>query len=59
MLVFNVESVKSPEGLSYPSLVWLYRIHNEVEDCFGAFCFNPPLQAATIPCLVSRIGKLV
>lgn len=36
VLVFNVETVKSPNRFSYPSLVRLYRIHDEFEYQFGS-----------------------
>jgi hypothetical protein len=40
MLVFNVESVQTPQGLAYRSLVRLYLIHDEVDDCFGGLMFQ-------------------
>jgi hypothetical protein len=46
VLVFNVESVKSPEGLSYSSLVRLYSVHDEVEDCFGGLLFQSTVDGS-------------
>jgi hypothetical protein len=36
VLVFNVESVQSPDRMAQTSLVRLYRLHDEVEDGFGS-----------------------
>ncbi len=44
MLVFNVESVQTPQGFAYCSLVRLYRIHDEVDDCFGGLLFQSTID---------------
>lgn len=46
VLVFNVECVKTQEGFPYPSLVRLYRIHDEVEDCFGGLLFQSTIDGS-------------
>ncbi len=46
VLVFDVESVESPKGFSRPSLVRLYRIHDEVEDCFGGLLFQSTIDSS-------------
>jgi hypothetical protein len=46
VLIFNVESVKSPEGLSHSSTVRLYRIQDEVKDCFGGLLFQSTITGS-------------
>ena len=46
VLVFNVESVEIPEGFSSPSLVRLYGIHDEVDDCFGGLLFQSTIDSS-------------
>ena len=71
VLVFNVESVKSPEGLAFPSLVRLYGIHDEIEDGFGSplpllfqstvngvYKFIPGRADRKVSVRVSRSGSL-
>jgi hypothetical protein len=40
VLVLNVESVQGPDGIAIPSLVWLYDIHDEIDDPFGGLMFE-------------------
>ena len=40
MFVHNVETVKLPDGVTIPSLVGLYDLHDIVENPSGALCFN-------------------
>lgn len=56
VLIFDVEGVKSPEGLSYPSFVRLYRIQDEVEDCFGGLLFQSAITGSyhTYPGISNR-----
>lgn len=56
VLVFNVECVKTPEGFSATSLVRLYSIHDEVEDCFGGLLFQSAITGSyhTIPGISDR-----
>ena len=56
VLVFNVECVKTPEGLSSASLVRLYGIHDEVDDCFGGLLFQSAITGdyKIIPGVVDR-----
>lgn len=40
MLIFDVENIQSPEGFSSSSRVWLYPVHDVVDDCFGGLLFQ-------------------
>ena len=56
VLVFDVECVKTPEGFSAPSLVRLYGIHDEVDDCFRGLLFQSAITGdyKIIPGVVDR-----
>jgi hypothetical protein len=56
MLVLNVETVKLEDGVSVPSLVGLYRIHDVVDHPFGGLTFQSFRDGSfkIIPCLVRR-----
>lgn len=61
MLVLNVETVKSPEGITIPSLVGLYRPHDVVDDPFRGLTFQSSLDGSfkVIPSLVYRENYVV
>jgi hypothetical protein len=40
VLVFDVEGVQSPDGITTPSFVRLYGIHDKVDDVFGGLMFQ-------------------
>lgn len=56
VLVRNVESVQGPDGISDPSLVGLYDIHDEVDDPFGGLIFESAIHGVYkfIPSFVYR-----
>lgn len=56
VLVFNVECVETPEGFPASSLVRLYGIHDEVDDCFGGLLFQSTITGdyKIIPGIVDR-----
>jgi hypothetical protein len=61
MFVLNVETVESPEGITIPSLVGLYRPHDVVDDPFRGLTFQSSLDGSfkVIPCLVYRENYIV
>lgn len=56
VLVLNVESVQGPDGISIPSLVGLYDIHDEVSDPFGGLIFESAIHGGYkfVPCVFYR-----
>jgi hypothetical protein len=46
VLVFDIETVKGPDGLAIPSLVRLYNFDNEVEDFFGGVLFQSAIDGS-------------
>ncbi len=61
MFVHNVETVELPDGVTIPSLVGLYRIHDVVDDPFGGLTFQSSLDGdfKLIPSLTRREDYLI
>jgi hypothetical protein len=61
MFVHNVETVKLPDGISAPSLVGLYGLHDVVDNPLGGLTFQSVRDGSfkIIPCLVHRKGHIL
>jgi len=44
VLILDVENVQSPEGFSSASRVWLYPLHDVIDDCFGGLLFQSSID---------------
>jgi len=56
VLVDDVEVMEMPEEIASPSLVWLYGIHDEADDCCGGLMFQSAIHGGYkfVPGLVDR-----